>query len=183
MSDAPSSPDSPARKKGLTPGRISLAAALALAIVVLDQVSKLWAVRSLAGQIPMTIVDNFFHLTHHRNAGGVFGLFASSTFMEKRIFFIAATVLALALIAYYLREFGGESYPALIGLSLITGGAVGNLIDRVLYGEVIDFIDWHWYDHHWPTFNIADSGITVGTVLLLATLVLTPGDRSGDRAQ
>ena len=180
MSDVPSSPDSPVRK-GLTPARITLAASLTLSVVVLDQASKLWAVRALAGQVPMTIVENFFHLVHHRNAGGVFGLFAGSTFMEKRIFFIAATVLALALIAYYLREFGGESLPALVGLSLITGGAVGNLIDRILYGNVIDFIDWHWYDHHWPTFNIADSGITVGTILLLVTLVLTPGERSGDR--
>ena len=56
-----------------------------------------------------------------------------------------------------------------------------NLIDRILYGNVIDFIDWHWYDHHWPTFNIADSGITVGTILLLVTLVLTPGERPGDK--
>jgi signal peptidase II len=182
VSDAPSSPVSRARK-GLTPARITLAATIALSVVVLDQASKLWAVRSLAGQLPMTIVENFFHFTHHRNAGGVFGLFAGSTFMEKRIFFIAATVLALALIVYYVREFGGESLPALVGLSLISGGAIGNLIDRVLYGEVIDFIDWHWYDHHWPTFNIADSGITVGTTLLLITLVLMPGERAGDRPQ
>jgi signal peptidase II len=182
VSDAPSSPDSLVRK-GLTPARITIAATLALSVVILDQASKLWAVRSLAGQVPMTIVENFFHLAYHRNAGGVFGLFASSTFLEKRIFFIAATILALALIVYYLREFGGESFPVLVGLSLITGGAVGNLIDRILYGEVIDFIDWHWYDHHWPTFNIADSGITVGTILLLATLVLVPGERSRDKPQ
>ena len=180
MSGSPSSPDSGAQK-GLTPGRIAIAATLTLAVVFLDQASKLWAARTLAGQAPMTIVDNFFHFTYHRNAGGVFGLFAGSSFMEKRIFFIAATILALALIAYYLREFGQESFPALVGLSLITGGAVGNLIDRILYGEVIDFIDWHWYSHHWPTFNIADSGITVGTILLLFTLVLMPGEKSGDR--
>ena len=182
MSGDFSSPDG-AGRKGLTAGRISLAAILALSVVLLDQASKLWAVRSLAGQIPMTVVDNFFHLTYHRNAGGVFGLFAGSSFMDKRIFFTAATLLALALIAYYLREFGGESLPALIGLSLITGGAVGNLIDRIRYGEVIDFIDWHWYDHHWPTFNVADGGITVGTILLLVTLVLMPGEKAVDRPQ
>lgn len=182
MSATPSSPAIPSRK-GLTPARITLAATIALSVVVVDQASKLWAVRSLAGQVPMTIVENFFHLTHHRNAGGVFGLFAGSTFMEKRVFFIAATILALALIAYYVREFGGESLPALVGLSLISGGAIGNLIDRILYGEVIDFIDWHWYEHHWPTFNIADSGITVGTTLLLVTMVLMPGEKTGDRPQ
>ena len=180
MNGAPLPPNGAARK-GLTPGRIAVAATLALAVVLLDQASKAWAARSLAGQVPMTIIDNFFHLTFHRNAGGVFGLFANSTFMEKKIFFIAATVLALALIAYYLKEFGGESLPALAGLSLITGGAVGNLIDRILYGEVIDFIDWHWYGHHWPTFNIADAGIVVGTILLLVTLVLMPGEGSVDK--
>jgi signal peptidase II len=180
VSDTASSPDIPA-PKSLTPARITLAASLALSVVLLDQASKLWASRSLAGQYPLTIVENFFHLTYHRNAGGVFGLFADSTFMEKRIFFIAASVLALALIAYYLREFGGKSLPALVGLSLISGGALGNLVDRILYGEVIDFIDWHWYDHHWPTFNIADSGITVGTALLLVTLLLMPREEAGDR--
>ena len=155
-------------------GRASLAAVISGTVLLLDQVSKAWADRTLAGQAPVTIVDNFFHLNYHRNTGGVFGLFAGAATMSRRLFFLTASLLALLFVLYLIREWGRDSLLALWGLSLICGGALGNLVDRVRYGEVIDFIDWHWYSHHWPTFNIADSSITVGTAILVFTVLRTP---------
>jgi signal peptidase II len=162
------------RRSSLGKGRASLAAVISATVLLLDQASKAWADKTLAGQGPVTVVDSFFHLTYHRNTGGVFGLFAGTPTMSRRLFFLAASLLALLFVLYLIREWGRDSLLALWGLSLICGGALGNLVDRVRYGEVIDFIDWHWYSHHWPTFNIADSAITMGTALLLLSVFLAP---------
>ena len=162
------------RRKALGRGRAALAAGITGAVVLLDQVTKLWADRTLAGSPPVTVIENFFHFTYHRNTGGVFGLFAGSASMGRKFFFVAFSCLALVLVLHLIREWGRESLLALSALALISGGALGNLVDRVAYGEVIDFIDWHWYSHHWPTFNIADSSITVGTAILVFTVLRTP---------
>ena len=154
--------------------RMQLAALIAFAVVLLDQASKLWADRVLAGHPPLTVLENFFHLTYHRNTGAIFGLFAGPAGPARRMIFIALSLAALALVIYLLFEWGRSSLPALIALSLVCGGAVGNLIDRIAYGEVIDFIDWHWHARHWPTFNIADSAITAGTILLVAAVIFSP---------
>jgi signal peptidase II len=154
--------------------RAGLSALISGTVLLLDQAAKAWAGKTLAGEAPLTVADNFFHLTYHRNTGGVFGLFAGTATMGRRLFFLTASLLALAFVLYLIREWGRDSLLSLWGLSLICGGALGNLVDRVRYGEVIDFIDWHWYSHHWPTFNIADSAITTGTVLLLLSVLLSP---------
>lgn len=162
------------RRKALGRGRATLAAVITGAVLLLDQVTKLWAGRTLAGSAPVTVIENYFHLTYHRNTGGVFGLFAGSASMGRRAFFVAFSCLALVLVLHLIREWGRESLLSLWALALISGGALGNLVDRVAYGEVVDFIDWHWYGHHWPTFNVADSGITVGTALLLFSVLRAP---------
>ena len=171
---------SPAASEGGDPrsslgrGRATLGAVISGTVLFLDQASKAWADKTLAGQAPVTVVDSFFHLTYHRNTGGVFGLFAGTATISRRLFFLTASILALVFVLYLIREWGRDSLLALWGLSLICGGALGNLVDRVRYGEVIDFIDWHWYSHHWPTFNNADSAITMGTSLLLLSVFLAP---------
>ena len=91
-------------------------------------------------------------------------------------FFIVTSLAALAFVAYLIREWGRSSLLSLWGLALICGGALGNLVDRVRYGEVVDFIDWHWRGYHWPTFNIADGAITVGAILLLLSLLRSPAE-------
>ena len=164
-------------------GRLLLAAATGAGIVVLDQAVKLWATKTLAGQPPVTVIENFFHLVYHRNTGGVFGLFAGPASSGRKFIFIGVTAVALLFIGYLMREWGRESLAALIGLSLVAGGAVGNLIDRVAYGEVIDFIDWHWYSHHWPAFNIADSAITAGTAMLILSMIMAPRAADDDSRQ
>jgi signal peptidase II len=157
------------------------AAAIAGAVVALDQGTKIWATSTLSSSPPVTVISNFFHLTYHRNTGMVFGLLSGPPSVFRQAFFIAATLAALVFIGYLLRDWGRESRIALAGLGMIGGGAVGNLIDRIIYGEVVDFIDWHWYSRHWPTFNVADGFITVGTVLLFAVMLLRPGIPSGPR--
>lgn len=152
--------------------RFILAGAVAALVVLLDQASKLWATGALRGRPPVPVIDGFFDLVYHRNTGGVFGLFSGSPSPVRTLFFIAVTLVALAFVLYLMKEWGREHRVALIALALVAGGAVGNLIDRVAYGEVIDFIDWYWRDHHWPAFNIADSAITLGTAILLFTVLL-----------
>ena len=151
-----------------------MAAIVTFTVVAADQASKLWADRTLSAQRPIEVIENFFHLTLHHNTGGVFGLLSGQPTLLRRGFFITAVFIAIAFLLYYMREWGRGSTFTMASLALILGGAVGNLIDRMLYGRVIDFIDWHWYDHHWPTFNIADSAILVGSIMLFASVLLSP---------
>jgi len=142
--------------------------AIAGIVLALDQASKAWVLHALPGAPPLTVIPGFFDLTFSRNTGGVFGLLAGAPSPGRRAFFVGATALALGVIASVLRRHGGESRLLSVALSLVAGGAVGNLVDRLRFGSVVDFIDWHWRSHHWYTFNVADSAITSGAVLLVA---------------
>ena len=135
-----------------------------------DQASKIWAVRNLPLYEPRDIVQGFFSLVHVRNTGVAFSFLSSLDHRWVHPFLILATVLAIgALLAYiaYLPCRGA----APVGLGLILGGAVGNLIDRARLGYVVDFLDLYWRNHHWPTFNMADVGISAGVVLLVVDMV------------
>jgi signal peptidase II len=136
-------------------------------VLVLDQATKAWVLRTMPGAPPLTVIPGFFDVTFSRNTGGVFGLFAGHPGAGRRVLFAAATVAALALIVGLLRRWGRESRLVLVALSLVAGGAVGNLVDRLRFGSVVDFIDWHWRTWHWYTFNVADAAITTGAGLLL----------------
>lgn len=142
-------------------------AAVALVVVAADQATKGWALHALQGAAPRTVIPGFFNLTFGRNTGGVFGLFAGAPSTGRRVLFAAATAAALGVILAMLRHWGRESRLLCVALALIAGGAVGNLIDRLRFGSVVDFIDWYWRGFHWYTFNVADSAITLGAVLLL----------------
>jgi len=111
------------------------------------------------------LLDNFFHLTYVRNKGAAFGILANSSIRIP--FFILVSLVALGGILWYLRRVSEQQRLIHWALALIFSGALGNLIDRVRLGEVIDFLDAHWYQYHWPAFNIADSAITIGVGLLL----------------
>ena len=142
----------------------------ALLLGGVDQATKVWAVRNLPLYEPRDIVQGFFSLVHVRNTGVAFSLLSSLDHRWVHPFLILATVLAIgALLAYiaYLPCKGA----APVGLGLILGGAVGNLIDRARLGYVVDFLDLYWRNHHWPTFNMADVGISAGVVLLVVDMV------------
>lgn len=145
--------------------RFRLLAAVAGTVLLIDQLTKVYIDRSFALYESVEVVPNFFHITYLRNKGAAFGVLADSAFRIP--FFIAVSLLAVAMILWYFRQLPQDQVGQQLGLSLILGGALGNLIDRIRLGEVIDFLDVHWYRHHWPAFNVADSAICVGVGLLL----------------
>jgi signal peptidase II len=139
---------------------------LALIVLILDQLSKAWATANLQFLDTKEIIPNFFRFTYARNRGVAFSLFADSKYDIKWVL-AAISLLAAIGVAYYLIRFAANHSRLNISLSLLLAGIVGNLIDRVRLGEVVDFIDFHWYEKYtWPTFNIADAAICVGAALL-----------------
>jgi signal peptidase II len=150
------------------PFRYRLLLIVAAVILVLDQVTKLYIDHRFALYESVTVIENFFHITYVRNKGAAFGILADST-IRVPFFITVATIAALGIL-WYLRQLRKDQRLLQFALSLVFAGAVGNLIDRVRLGEVIDFLDVHWYHYHWPAFNVADSAITVGVGLLLLDL-------------
>ena len=140
------------------------------AIVVLDQVTKLIVHRTMALHQSIPIVDGLFNLTYVRNTGAAFGIFAGSAEIFRRPFLILVSILASVFIVSLLRRLAAGERGLITALTFVLGGAIGNLIDRVFYGEVIDFLDVYWRSYHWPAFNIADSFITVGVTIALFCL-------------
>lgn len=143
-------------------------------VLVLDQGSKLYVHTTFGLHEARPIVADFFHFTYVRNSGAAFGLLAQQHPVFLRVFFPIVTLVAVvALIVYYVRV-PREQALTLWGVCLIIAGAVGNGIDRLWLGQVIDFIDVHVYDYHWPAFNLADSAICVGVGLLLLDTLRRP---------
>jgi signal peptidase II len=138
--------------------------ALAATIAVLDQLTK-WGLAHYIAPGQVVEVTPFFNLVHVFNRGAAFSFLADAGGWQ-RTFFIVVTLAAIAFILYLLRRHADETLFCL-GLTLILGGAVGNLYDRVAHGHVVDFLDFHAAGWHWPAFNVADSGITVGAALLV----------------
>jgi len=147
------------------PLRYRILFGISLPILLLDQWSKLFIDRSFQLYESLTVIENFFHITYVRNRGAAFGMLGDSSLRIP--LFITIAVVAGGAILYYLQRMSDRQKLGATALALIFSGAIGNLIDRIRLGEVIDFIDVHWYGHHWPAFNIADSAITVGVGLLM----------------
>lgn len=137
---------------------------LSAGIVALDQATKFIAVRNLAASQAIE-VTSFFNLVLVYNPGAAFSFLAHGAGWQRGLFMTIA-VIASAWIVYLLRKYPHQRLFAL-ALSLILAGAVGNLIDRIFVGAVIDFLDFHAFGYHWPAFNVADSAITCGAVLLV----------------
>lgn len=140
----------------------TLTAALGL---ILDQLSKIYIDHSFELSESKRIIADFFHITYVRNPGAAFGMLSDSAFRVP--FFLSISVIAIIGILWYLRRLPEDKSWQHLSLGLIFCGATGNLIDRARLGEVIDFIDVHWYNYHWPAFNIADSAICVGVAIML----------------
>ncbi len=141
---------------------------LAPLVLLIDQATKLYVDRTFFRHESVTVLENFFHFTYVRNQGAAFGILADSSF--RLPFFIAISLLAVLGILWYYSRLQTQQSLLRYALALVLSGALGNLIDRIRLGEVIDFIDVHWYQHHWPAFNVADSAICVGVALLLIDL-------------
>lgn len=141
-----------------------------LVTVVLDQATKLYVDANFALYESVPVIEEWFHLTYIRNKGAAFGIFSNSA--VRIPFFITVTLIAMAVILFYLRRLHAGQRGTAWALSLIFAGALGNLIDRFRFGEVIDFLDVFWGRHHWPAFNVADSAICVGVALMIWTMWL-----------
>lgn len=139
-------------------------------VLILDQATKIYIDRTMALHSSITVIEGFFNITYLRNKGAAFGILADSSF--RLPFFIMVSLVAVAVILLVIRRLREDQKLAAFSLSLILSGAIGNLIDRVRLGEVIDFLDAHWKTHHWPAFNVADSAICVGVFLLAIDMFL-----------
>lgn len=131
-------------------------------MIVLDQITKAVIIDRLAIGASAAVIDGFFDIVHFRNPGAAFSIFASGGAM-RTIFLIGTTIAALVIIFLMIRQ--SKDSPSTFSLSLIAGGAIGNLIDRLRFGEVVDFLYFHIGRLYWPAFNVADSAITVGVLL------------------
>lgn len=132
--------------------------------LVFDQITKLYVDRTMHLYQSIPVVDNFFHITYVRNRGAAFSFLSHASWRVP--FFITVSLVAAIVIIIAYNKLREDQKLAQVSLSMIFSGAVGNLIDRLRLGEVIDFLDVHWYQHHWPAFNVADSLICVGVFLL-----------------
>jgi signal peptidase II len=133
---------------------------ITILVIILDIVTKAIIVHKVAYHESIRVLP-FINIVHIENRGAAFGLFADF----GNIFFIAVSIIAILFILYYLKAV--QKRLEIISLSLVLGGAVGNLIDRIRIGKVTDFIDFYVNNWHWPSFNVADSALTVGIILFL----------------
>lgn len=140
---------------------------ISIVTIILDQVTKWIASANLAMHDPVPVMPSFnFTLMH--NYGAAFSFLSNAGGWQRWFFTIVAAVISVVLIVWIVRLKPHEKWLG-IGLSLVLGGAIGNLIDRVSYGYVVDFIQWYYDRFYWPAFNIADSAIFVGTGILLCS--------------
>ena len=148
-----------------------LALIIGLTVLILDQITKALVHNLMHLHQSIEIVPNFVHLTYLRNTGAAFGFLAGDRSALRMVFFLLVSGIAIGCIFYLLRNLRPGRNTETLSLSFILGGAIGNLIDRLRMGEVIDFIDLHWHHVHWPAFNVADSAITIGVILLLFQMI------------
>ena len=144
---------------------------LASGVVLLDQASKAAVSAALKMHEIRPLIHGLLNLTLVHNTGAAFGLLAGQTSILRTIFFLGVSLVAMGVILWMVFRLPQDQKVELLALSLIFGGALGNVIDRARLGEVIDFIDVYYHNYHWPAFNLADSAITIGVILLLFRLV------------
>jgi signal peptidase II len=140
---------------------------IAAAILIIDQFAK-YLIRSRLNAWGVIGISPFFNIVYVENTGSAFGMFKGL----GNAFFISVAVIAIAAVSYMIVRDGSNRW----GFSLILGGATGNLVDRVAYGHVLDFLDFYVGKHHWPAFNVADSALTIGIILLLAKSFFSAGE-------
>ena len=166
----------------MTDRRFRLAAIAAVVVLVLDLATKAVVERTMTLYESIPLLP-FFSLTYVRNTGAAFGILRELSPTLRLPLFVVVTVAAVGALASYLRQVHDHESWVALALGGILGGAAGNLVDRLRYGEVVDFLHLHYRGFDWPMFNVADSAITVGVALLLLhSLRAAPDGSSGERA-
>jgi signal peptidase II len=148
---------------------------LPIAIVVLDQVTKALVRSMVPLSSTVAVVPGFINFTHVQNTGAAFGFLNTADFPLKTVVIIVFAITAMVGVGWYAAQLGRHQLVARLGLALIIGGAAGNLLDRVVVGSVVDFVDVYWRAYHFWAFNVADSAITVGVgIMILDMLGVSP---------
>jgi signal peptidase II len=155
-----------------------------LVVIILDQWTKILVLDSFQYGESIPMIHDFFSLTYVRNTGAAFGFLASANPSFRIPFFLAVPMIAMVILGFLYRDLPQNARWRSLALGLVTGGAIGNLIDRVRLGYVVDFLDFHYKtSYYFPAFNVADSAICVGVaILLLSTMdkTLDKKDNKGD---
>jgi signal peptidase II len=150
-----------------------------VSILLLDQATKMVVEYTVPLYRSIPVIRDFFDITHIKNPGAAFGLFAGDVGLGRTLFFTIFTGAAIVLILVMFRRIDGNRVLLPLCLGMILAGAIGNLVDRFRSGYVTDFLDFYWNQYHWPAFNIADSAITGGIFLLIIEVLW--GDWKGDK--
>lgn len=145
---------------------------IAGAVVTFDQLTKLYIITAYRLGESTTVIQNYFDITYVRNVGAAFGFMNEVQQSFREIFFFSVTPLALILILRALKSVSERERSEIVGFSLIFGGAIGNYLDRLRFRYVIDFLDVHIGEKHWPAFNVADSSIVCGVSLLMLIMFM-----------
>jgi signal peptidase II len=141
-------------------------------ILLSDQVTKFMVVQKFPLYQRVEVIQGFFNLTHVRNTGGAFGIFGGEKGGIGSILFVVVSLIAVGAIVFFFIKIKENEKTLTLSFSLILSGAIGNLIDRLRYGEVVDFLDFHLSTYHWPAFNIADSAICIGIGLMALEVLI-----------
>lgn len=142
-----------------------------IGLLGIDQLTKALISQNIALHSSRSVIPGFFNLTHIRNSGAIFGFFSQSDNQILYIFLTLISLAALGLVIYYFFKTPGKDRLMKISLAVILAGALGNLVDRVFRGYVIDFLDFYVKGWHWPSFNVADASISVGAFFLIFILL------------
>ena len=140
-------------------------------VVLLDVVTKAYIASTMFVHESFAVIEGFFNITYIRNPGAAFGFLAGASAGFRISFFLLVTIAVMVMILYYILKSDMVDLLETFSLSLILSGALGNMIDRLRFGEVIDFIDVYIGSHHWPAFNVADSAISVGAVMIVLAML------------
>jgi signal peptidase II len=152
-------------------GRWRIEIALPLAIVVLDQITKAIVRTKLPLHESVSIIPGFLDFTHVLNTGAAFGFLNAVDFPYKTTAIAVIATAALIGVGLYSASLSRHQLAARVGLALIVGGAAGNLVDRLMLGSVVDFVDVYWRDYHFWAFNVADSAITIGVTIMIVDML------------
>jgi signal peptidase II len=136
---------------------------LSALVLVLDQLSKLWVLRSLPEFEPVTVIPGVWNWYRTYNTGAAFSLLGDAGGWQQYLFSGFAVAISVVL-AWWLAKTPRGDWKTALPFALVIGGAIGNLLDRLQHGHVVDFIQWYWRNHYWPSFNVADSAIVAGAV-------------------
>ncbi len=147
--------------------RFALLSLVVAAIVSLDQITKAYIASSMYLHESIPVIPGYFNLTYIRNPGAAFGIMGTTSSGFRLIFFFLTSLFAMGLLITIFLRLDSRDWWGQMTIASIFGGAIGNFIDRLQYGEVIDFLDFYINGYHWPAFNVADSAISVGVCSLL----------------